>query len=983
MSRIKGGDNIISAASTGLKKLREMLDRQISEANTARQQSEVEQHGQTLKGYHYSKAGENLDRLSGEKYGTGMPGEELMRVMQPQNDDIRSRVYFYPDPKTPAGKANNTPGMRTPEPESGVGPQIYRVKVPGVYDLKADPLKLRAAFGSDRSGLEREIKRRGFTGYVNPTSGAAVALVDELPAQKLGPYRPDVETALKAEQRMQNPFLVTAEMVPSTKTPLGDALVKAPLPLRKEYTDRKAEILYDTTYGPAPVGDVRGTSAFPGYGTFEGNLNPNVILRVSGPNKAKRLADSSGGLAQQDAVPFMRPDFDNPPSADTPVGVRVTTRGGVGPQEMGEIFAETGEDMTRSALDQLEFVNFRGADNNEFVDNVANYFINRNIASDINPYSLDPRGSYNETGDQWARFGRDPTNPGAVPPAMEDTVGRIEDLDREFKKRLGVAGAAGATTAALIGAGGTVAPEQVQAGVISNIPAAGRTVVNQFGRNFDPRFDDRVKEQSRLESLILDVAQRPTQDAPYLSFADLEGRPFITSMSDRTRAGGELVGINGVPLRDPVNLQGGQDFMFENPGQVWASNPGPAGAILNAARKAAAPGENPLFLPWRMTPTGQDFATMSGEAMIQYAASNMGKGDKRSLNAAMKRVIPGWPGIDNPEAIAAYRSAPKDLRDAFANVMDVQFRNRGGLSIGEARLAVADPNQVAARDMGLQNVGEVFPDQPRIVDSGHPSYGVGVPGQGVGRLAQDVGVLELLPDVVRERGIPDPLDYRATDMRSMQFNVRSGRITEDLLRSLEARGVDVNSRVPSPRQLVAGTGAALVAGATQAAAPLPIQEQSEFQRRQTARAPVMTQLRTASLEVASTALRGLEAVGQQISAGIEALNNSPFVMPMVKPDNMMAGLEALDMPLQGLYGLAAGGIALGQGDDVTSALDRAANVARQPLEQTAYDVGGAVTDATGSPGLGAAANVLTLSPDLIMAGKALPGGLKRLGVLAR
>jgi hypothetical protein len=936
MSRIKGGDNIISAASTGLKKLREMLDRQIAEANTARQQSEVEQHGQTLKGYHYSKAGENLDRLSGEKYGTGMPGEELMRVMQPQNDDIRSRVYFYPDPKTPAGKANNTPGMRTPEPESGVGPQIYRVKVPGVYDLKADPLKLRAAFGSDRSGLEREIKRRGFTGYVNPTSGAAVALVDELPAQKLGPYRPDVETALKAEQRMQNPFLVTAEMVPSTKTPLGDALVKAPLPLRKEYTDRKAEILYDTTYGPAPVGDVRGTSAFPGYGTFEGNLNPNVILRVSGPNKAKRLADASGGLAQQDAVPFMRPDFDNPPSADTPVGVRVTTRGGVGPQEMGEIFAETGEDMTRSALDQLEFVNFRGADNNEFVDNVANYFINRNIASDINPYSLDPRGSYNETGDQWARFGRDPANPGAVPPAMEDTVGRIEDLDREFKKRLGVAGAAGATTAALIGAGGTVAPEQAQAGVISNIPAAGRAILDQFG---NPRLLDHSNlaavpsvEQSALER-VLPPRGQPKGIGQYLTN---ENSTRLMDIAKRGEDAGGREWYNTMPLRDQFMAQLGPEEGAAQFGRYmdFIAATSPRSKVDANIRRGS------LFLN----------RERAGLPVAELTNADMPPGYGHLAHETQNHLLRDLQGGGH------FSSLTRPKTSSFAE----------NLKGNQAPMTIDTHNMKAVTGLN------------RSPSNTEYRYLEGYQAELADRLGMTPAQWQASVWMGADTGVADPRPFL--------------EVFDDVVaRTAQRNGVSKQQALAdfiggkAPLYGLAGITAAgaMAPDSAQAAAPLPIQEQSEFQRRQTARAPVMTQLRTASLEVASTALRGLEAVGQQISAGIEALNNSPFVMPMVKPDNMMAGLEALDMPLQGLYGLAAGGIALGQGDDVTSALDRAANVARQPLEQTAYDVGGAVTDATGSPGLGAAANVLTLSPDLIMAGKALPGGLKRLGVLAR
>lgn len=74
--------------------------------------------------------------------------------------------------------------------------------------------------------------------------------------------------------------------------------------------------------------------------------------------------------------------------------------------------------------------------------------------------------------------------------------------------------------------------------------------------------------------------------------------------------------------------------------------------------------------------------------------------------------------------------------------------------------------------------------------------------------------------------------------------------------------------------------------------------------------------------------------------------------------------NTLEMPQRGLLGLGAGAVGLAQGQGPTSALREAARVAEQPVDQTAYEVGGYVTDETGSPALGAAANAATqfLSP---------------------
>jgi hypothetical protein len=53
-------------------------------------------------------------------------------------------------------------------------------------------------------------------------------------------------------------------------------------------------------------------------------------------------------------------------------------------------------------------------------------------------------------------------------------------------------------------------------------------------------------------------------------------------MADRTRTG-LLTDIDGVLLNRPVELQGGQPYMFENPGQVWASGRKPATDIYELA----------------------------------------------------------------------------------------------------------------------------------------------------------------------------------------------------------------------------------------------------------------------------------------------------------------------------------------------------------------------------------------------------------------
>jgi len=68
-------------------------------------------------------------------------------------------------------------------------------------------------------------------------------------------------------------------------------------------------------------------------------------------------------------------------------------------------------------------------------------------------------------------------------------------------------------------------------------------------------------------------------------------------------------------------------------------------------------------------------------------------------------------------------------------------------------------------------------------------------------------------------------------------------------------------------------------------------------------------------------------------------------------------LDLFDVPMQGLSGLARLGYGLAVGED--DALEQAARVTQQPIEDTAYQAGDYVLDKTGSPAAATAVNVLT------------------------
>lgn len=361
----------------------------------------------------------------------------------------------------------------------------------------------------------------------------------------------------------------------------------------------------------------------------------------------------------------------------------------------------------------------------------------------------------------------------------------------------------GGTAAGALGLTALMAPEEAEAGIITK----------SFGRGLDPRFDSRVYEQPKLMGNQYIIDDRGTVNPNRMALSSLEGRPIISTMSDRTQAGGLLMGINDVAFDTPINLQGGQGFMFENPGMVWASAQNPVNQIMAAADLFK--GETPLFAPWRMAPSGGDFATMTGETMIEYAKAAMTKDQKADFDEFIKGFetkgswdkktqkyknkglkVDGWKGIDDPSSREVFRNLPDSVRKELMDRMDKLFRNKGGIGIGEARSAVLDPAQATALDGRIQNIGEIFTGSPIITESGHASYPMGVPGQGLGYTDQDVSIFELLPDArlgEEQKLVGDPLRPTANELRALQMKPYYGRVTEDILRGLEARGVNVNA----------------------------------------------------------------------------------------------------------------------------------------------------------------------------------------------
>lgn len=356
-----------------------------------------------------------------------------------------------------------------------------------------------------------------------------------------------------------------------------------------------------------------------------------------------------------------------------------------------------------------------------------------------------------------------------------------------------------------------------------------RTIIMPGDVEYDARFSPRRQSQvNKVTGINLTGPEKARLDqarfvydgspiaTPDMSIVDLEGKPFMTTMSDRTAAGYALAGIGDVQFDRPIMLRGGQDFMFDDPDLVWASDPKVVDQMSGFSQELATRfGQNPVFLPWRMAPSGGDYATMTTDVMFEYAYKNMDPKKAMEIDALIRKgkkvkktnkktnksytvdvAAPEWKGIKNPESATQIQNLSGDQRKLIQSIMDIEGRNAGGLSLGEARLAVSDPTQYSAAGGGMQNVGLVDA-LAGVTTSTHPTYRGGLYGEGIGRLKEDVQAYQLLPEAANYRMQPrfndegkpiqvmtDPRNPTSNDLRALQMKPYGGVITEQIIRSV-------------------------------------------------------------------------------------------------------------------------------------------------------------------------------------------------------
>ena len=321
------------------------------------------------------------------------------------------------------------------------------------------------------------------------------------------------------------------------------------------------------------------------------------------------------------------------------------------------------------------------------------------------------------------------------------------------------------------------------------------------------------RKYSNRTAKVLEPFYRPniandvrTFDQPPFRLSELEGRGVMFPESDVTAAGYDLVGIGNKPLARPVTMETGVDHIFYAPDKaLWKNDASVANKYVKRAKARQAEveklgketgGQDVFLLPYEGGPQSSDWWTGIGRTMINYNLENAPSKSVSLMDEFIKSKIPEWPGSDSPDAEKIWNATGGGTRMEITQALD-KMRLEGGLTEGQARVATSRQDRLNIPHGSLQNVG--------VMDIGRgftpnlsPDYNASLHGEGVGILQQPVTAYDFLLDRTTESGKP-------LTPRSLQWQDTSKVVTEQDLRRMQDKGIDINS--PAAVGLLSGAGA--------------------------------------------------------------------------------------------------------------------------------------------------------------------------------
>ena len=313
---------------------------------------------------------------------------------------------------------------------------------------------------------------------------------------------------------------------------------------------------------------------------------------------------------------------------------------------------------------------------------------------------------------------------------------------------------------------------------------------------------------------------RPVNPAPEVvaSPARFQNSLLMPLLGDRTATAASLERVNGFPFENPVSLEGGHGYMANNPGMAWAAGKSIAPGIARVAREGAESGLPVHGVYTAMGERSADFSHMMSDTLSEMAKHTKITPEGEAIfNETMRKVSPGFPGIQDPNVAQYLRDAPGAVRNVFAKTMDTAPMQKHGFpSVAEARVAVTDPRLLnePTGASGL-SIARMSPEG-KLGPSGHGTYDTGIVGDYVAGLPASVPKEVMFPDVL------GALSAHADAIAAAraEAGLKPFRPTEDYLMARTPKGLpkfqEANQQwVDSVSQHLLDRGFTLGAGATE------------------------------------------------------------------------------------------------------------------------------------------------------------------------
>ena len=334
-------------------------------------------------------------------------------------------------------------------------------------------------------------------------------------------------------------------------------------------------------------------------------------------------------------------------------------------------------------------------------------------------------------------------------------------------------------------------------GILNNIPMVLEELSNRLEQT--GRLREYSHSTSKNPDKILEDWMRPNQvvvdpvEYPVVNLSDFEGRGFVLGESDRAIANRRLEGIGGNPLAFPIDLNTGSNFIFHNP-QVWSSGQSPITKMYNQAfRLKEQTKQNPIMLPRLLGPQGVDFDKNIATTQLSYNLANAPADTLKLQDDILRMFVPNWKGAGDPESMRAFYELPADVRKTVQVKLD-SLKNQGGLSLGNARVALTNPAYIDVPNQFLPAVAEIDVDG-KITKNQNVNYPFGLQGKGLGLLSEPLTANELVsPDGELSWGEKGPVRPQDTNFYFQRADT-SGILDREYLNKLSDSGVKFRSPV--------------------------------------------------------------------------------------------------------------------------------------------------------------------------------------------